>query len=59
MSKPIEGSTATEEIISAMSSLNMYPRTSSLDVDKYISEQLPDVEHAMEHLHAALERLMK
>jgi len=57
MSTPQEGSTAKEEIIHAMSSLNMYPSTTSLDVDKYISEQLYHVQHAMEHLTAALDRL--
>ncbi len=51
-----EGLSATTELISAMSALNQYDARFPITEDsKYISEEIPEVKHAMEHIRSALE----
>ncbi len=51
-----EGLSATTELISAMCALNQYDARFPITEDsKYISEEIPEVKHAMEHIRSALE----
>lgn len=68
MSQPFKDSgegnaiqSASCEIIRAMSSMNMYPDPiqSAEDEPGYISQRDGNVKHAMEHLHAAFEYLIR
>ena len=57
--KPL-GQSATSELISAMSSLNMYPDTIYLKkTSDYLSESDRNVSHAMEHLESVRDVLME
>ena len=56
--KPL-GQSATSELISAMSSLNMYPEPIKGKPGNYISETDSNVKHAMEHLQSVRDVLME
>ena len=53
MSAPLKSSIVSE-IISGISSLNMNPDISILNNNEYISDQLGQVSHAIEHFNAAI-----
>ncbi len=51
-----EGLSATTELISAMCALNQYDARFPITMgSKYISEEIPEVKHAMEHIRSALD----